>query len=58
MWAQIAKQHEFNRRSFTDVKRHALMVYSPQVLYSAVTLVLRLVASSSGVHRTYANLPQ
>ena len=26
MQAQIAKEHEFNRRSFTQVKRHALMV--------------------------------
>ena len=26
MWAQVAKQHKFNRRSFTQVKRHALMV--------------------------------
>ncbi|CAL5223737.1 g6297 [Coccomyxa viridis] len=26
MWAQIARQHMFNRRSFTQVKRHALMV--------------------------------
>lgn len=26
MRAQIAKEHEFNRRSFTQVKRHALMV--------------------------------
>ena len=26
MEAKIAQQHEFNRRNFTQVKRHALMV--------------------------------
>lgn len=26
MEANIAQQHEFNRRNFTQVKRHALMV--------------------------------
>lgn len=26
MEAKIAKQHDFNRRNFTQVKRHALMV--------------------------------
>ncbi len=29
MWTQVARQHKFNRRSFTQVKRHALMVTAP-----------------------------
>ena len=35
MWAQVARQHEFNRRSFTQVERHALMVRSAQALTSS-----------------------
>ena len=35
MWAQVARQHMFNRRSFTQVKRHALMVNSAEMIHRA-----------------------